>query len=295
MSTNFSTVANGQVTDAAQLNQVFPVIVNLETGKPFWGSTSTGSANVHVLATQPAISPLNAGQFVNFLPGYANTGPATLNVGTGAKPILLRGAALTAGAMITGSVIEAVFDGTSWHIIGGSTAAGGGGGNQYSGPIGQASITSDGSTSAGVAYDSGTLATVPSGTVSNGPFPSGAGSFSNTNPVFVCPTGTDSVACVLDFGRPIVNVPAPGQLVTVQVLRFQSGVSGTTFHASDSIYRSTPGQVIFSDYNDGSLHNKHTIFSTGRMPAAPGDFIACNLVAGTTVAVYGFSIVAYGT
>lgn len=136
MPTTFVPVYNGELSDAAQLNQLFGPVNALERGLPFYGGTTTGSVNAHVLALDPAMTDLAAGQVVSFMPGYANTGAATLNVGTGIFDLLKNGAALVEGDLLTTAVYWAVFGpDDNWHLIGGSGSGGGGGSGSAALPL----------------------------------------------------------------------------------------------------------------------------------------------------------------
>lgn len=71
-------------------------------------ATDTGSANVYVVAPDPAIAALAAGQVVQMQPAFANTGACTLNVnGLGAKPIkTLQNQDPTAGMIIPSGMFQ---------------------------------------------------------------------------------------------------------------------------------------------------------------------------------------------
>lgn len=97
-----NSVAHSMVIFTA--DPVTPVAPSTLTGL-IWAGVSTGSANAQIVSA-PGFSG-QPGQAVVFVAGFANTGPATLNAGTGAfsiyqpgptSPILLAGAELDAGA-----------------------------------------------------------------------------------------------------------------------------------------------------------------------------------------------------
>jgi len=82
--------------------------------------TTTGSSNAYIVSTALSLTSLPA--FATFLikPNFTNTGAATLNVdGLGGKNILLNGAALASGALVSGQIYEVSYDGTQFQITGG--------------------------------------------------------------------------------------------------------------------------------------------------------------------------------
>jgi len=101
-------------------------------GKHFYG-VATGTANAVVVevgnASRLVTVGLHAGLFVKFLVGTTNTGATTLqitsnstNVGS-AVAITFLSAALNAGALVAGQVVEVVYDGTAWQLLTVFTAA----------------------------------------------------------------------------------------------------------------------------------------------------------------------------
>jgi hypothetical protein len=82
--------------------------------------TSTGSGTAYVLTYGQAPSPgYSKGIIYRFYAHVDNTGPATIDInGLGAKQILSQsGAALTAGQIKTGRILEVAFNGTSFEVI----------------------------------------------------------------------------------------------------------------------------------------------------------------------------------
>lgn len=130
---NFNTVRNCVINNAAGsgVNTDITSMTGLSTplsvpqgGTPvFIGGTSTGSANVQVVATTSPIGfALTNGYRVTFIAGFTNTGPATLNVNsTGATAVKKPGfgglEALVYGEMVAGNVVEAVYDGTEFVLL----------------------------------------------------------------------------------------------------------------------------------------------------------------------------------
>lgn len=96
-----------------------PNIGQVQDSTVLWGGTSSGAANVYAITCSPAVSAYATGQIFRFLSHQANTSAPTLNVnGLGAKTIVDRlGTALTAGVLATGTIYEALYDGTSFRLI----------------------------------------------------------------------------------------------------------------------------------------------------------------------------------
>jgi hypothetical protein len=91
-----------------------------QNGSLIWGGTATGSANAIVVTLSPAPTSYTAGLRVSFLPGAANTGPTTLQIGAlAAVPVHNGGAALTGGEFQTGVLDTVEYDGTNFQILGG--------------------------------------------------------------------------------------------------------------------------------------------------------------------------------
>jgi hypothetical protein len=99
----------------------------------------TGTANAYVVAQTPP-PVIVIGSKVVFFAAHANTGPSTLTIDSSpvsTSPLTKEGAIpLTGGEIENGQVIEAVFDGTNFQIVGGgsnSIGTGGSGGGSGSG------------------------------------------------------------------------------------------------------------------------------------------------------------------
>jgi len=101
-------------------------------------ANDTGTANAYIVAQTPP-PVIVIGSKVVFLAANANTGPSTLTIDSSpisTAPITKEGGLpLTGGEIDAGQVIEAVFDGTNFQIVGGgsgSIGTGGGGGGSGS-------------------------------------------------------------------------------------------------------------------------------------------------------------------
>lgn len=79
-----------------------------------------GTGDALTLTTTYGMTTFVLGQRIAFKATAANTGAATINVnGLGAKALVRQtGAALAAGDIVSGSIYEAIYDGTSFQIIG---------------------------------------------------------------------------------------------------------------------------------------------------------------------------------
>lgn len=130
---DFNTVRNCVINNAAGsgVNTDITSLTGLSTplsvpqgGTPvFIGGTSGGSANAQTVATTNPIGfALTSGYRVTFIAGFTNTGTATLNVNsTGATAVKKLGYAgletLTAGEIVAGNVVEAIYDGTQFVLL----------------------------------------------------------------------------------------------------------------------------------------------------------------------------------
>jgi len=88
-------------------------------------AADTGSANTYQIAISPAINSYANGQTFTFIAGNTNTGASTLNVNSvGAEPITIGGAALIAGSITAGEIVQVVYNSVSnrWEL---ATAASG--------------------------------------------------------------------------------------------------------------------------------------------------------------------------
>ena len=114
-------VAGGLTPSKVTYNQVLTAINNLieAANVSFNYAADTGAANAYAVALTPAITVAVAGMMVKFKAAHANTGASTLAV-NGLSPVSLvspAGAALVAGNIAAGQIVEAVFDGTYYQII----------------------------------------------------------------------------------------------------------------------------------------------------------------------------------
>jgi len=105
--------------------------------QPYLGVSPQDSVRVHTLTgvagtntitanATPGLPSLLNGNLVSFKPANPNTGATTLNVDTiGAKNILRNNAALAGGELSTNVPVVCFYDGTSFHIVGGSGSVSG--------------------------------------------------------------------------------------------------------------------------------------------------------------------------
>ena len=87
-------------------------------------AADSGTANSYAIAfSSPTTVSYAAGLTLQFLAGNSNTGASTLNVnGLGAQTIVgPTGSALTAGAIVAGTVISVVYNGTAFQLVGSTT------------------------------------------------------------------------------------------------------------------------------------------------------------------------------
>lgn len=81
----------------------------------------SGTGAAYVVTPSTAIPSLQVGMRVQFITTNANTGPATLTVSALAPTPLVHanGSALVAGDLPAGRISEAIYDGTSFQLVGG--------------------------------------------------------------------------------------------------------------------------------------------------------------------------------
>lgn len=85
----------------------------------------TGTADAYVVAFVPAITALNAGQRVRIKAANTNTGASTLAVNGFSASIKKNvSVALSANDILSGQIIEFVYDGTNWQLGGSAGASG---------------------------------------------------------------------------------------------------------------------------------------------------------------------------
>lgn len=107
-----------------QLRSLASFVAIERDGGHQWVTSVTGTNTI--TGSCPAISAYVAGQTFKFVAAGANTAAATLNVGSlGAKAITKNGsAALGAGDIPSGAVVEVVYDGTQFQLVNVAFAAG---------------------------------------------------------------------------------------------------------------------------------------------------------------------------
>jgi hypothetical protein len=120
---NSTVLADNAVTSAKILAgsitgpKLFAGGVDAATTRIF-GGTSTGSANAQVIAPSPAISTLQAGEVFTFIPGFSNTGAATLQIGSAtARSLRYMGQALVGGEIVANNPCTCLVDASLIHIL----------------------------------------------------------------------------------------------------------------------------------------------------------------------------------
>ncbi len=122
--TNANAAKNGVNIDITQLSGLTTALTRAQGGSQTFIATtaSGGSANAQtVAATSPTFS-LAAGVTVQFVPGFTNTGAATLNVASGTTLNVYRQTnvgpvPLAGGEIVAGSVTRVVYDGTQYQLL----------------------------------------------------------------------------------------------------------------------------------------------------------------------------------
>ena len=128
-SNRITALADGTAkTDAATVNQI-------QSNGPAFQATDTGTANAYVIALSPAITAYAAGQAITFKAGAASTTASTLNVnGLGTKALKkLNDQDIASGDIESGSIVTAVYDGTSFQVTSQLASEPAGAGAAYSG------------------------------------------------------------------------------------------------------------------------------------------------------------------
>lgn len=104
------------LTDAATAGQVQNGSLTYLTG--------VAGANT-ITASLTGLAAYGTGSVFRFIAAGTNTGATTLNINAlGAKNIFVCGVAATSGQIVSGQVVEVVYDGTQFHLIGGSPVNG---------------------------------------------------------------------------------------------------------------------------------------------------------------------------
>jgi len=121
---NANAAHNGSNADITSLSALAVPLTAAQGGETYFrGGTSGGSANAQTVATvAPSNYLLVAGNAVRFVAGFTNTGATTLNVASsGALPLVKDTSAgpvaLTGGEVYAGNAVEALYDGTQYHLI----------------------------------------------------------------------------------------------------------------------------------------------------------------------------------
>ena len=83
-----------------------------------YGVDTSGSANTVTVALTPALGAYAAGQAFKLKIANTNTGATAANLGPSSVAIQWNGRALVGGELVTGKIVEVIFDGTSLQIQG---------------------------------------------------------------------------------------------------------------------------------------------------------------------------------
>lgn len=226
---------------------------------------STGSSNVYVVTYSPVPTALITGQHYPFIANFQNTSAATENVNSlGAKAIKKRGGtALASADIVSGAVVDTVYDGTNFQML--SQV-----GNASSGTI--TSIATNNGLTGGTITTSGTIGLASIGT-----------SFMLANPTIgsAVPVGT-TLSSFIDYsfsgsaqgttlyrgatgwtslapgtnGQPLLTGGASanaswGQL-PIAAISASGTPSSTTFLSGDGSWASPPSPIV-TPFNVGSI------------------------------------------
>lgn len=87
---------------------------------PNWCGTAGGTADVITTSVTPALTAYTAGQVFRFISSGANTTNVTININSlGAKAVTKNGTtALEAGDIPSGAIVEIIYDGTRFQVVG---------------------------------------------------------------------------------------------------------------------------------------------------------------------------------
>lgn len=207
--------------------------------------TDTGTGAAYVVNPSTAVPNLRYGMRVVFTAVNANTGPATLTVSALAPtPIVhANGSALVAGDLLAGRVVEAVYDGTSFQLMGGSG---------YLSRTGNQTI--NGSLSITGAFTSGSTGTFGGGVTATGPLVLVGATGNVTAPG----TGINdfsagrTLAKTLPFGTPNSD-----DVVTVQLLNQAAFSNALPAQLVDGPrYLRSWNSVVSWEYNSLDLFNQ---------------------------------------
>lgn len=120
MPTSFDlSFSTGNVIQASHVSQFASPVNNLESGAAVYAADSASTDAYSVTPTPGAPNPLVAGYRLHFKANTANTGVATLNVGTGAVSLKKSGTRdLETGDILAGQVVTVVYDGANFQVQG---------------------------------------------------------------------------------------------------------------------------------------------------------------------------------
>ena len=85
-----------------------------------WGGASSGAANTYTFSVTPAITVYATGQHIRFKAHQTNSGASTININSVGSVALTKigAAALTGGEITNGGVVDVVYDGTQFQVVG---------------------------------------------------------------------------------------------------------------------------------------------------------------------------------
>ena len=114
----FSNFKPTGVTAASALDQ-FTTYADVNTGRPNFITVVETTADNSISGVGAiAITAYTTGQPAFWIPGFNNTGGATLTIsGLSAASVLAGGAALTSGMLLSGVPAMVVSDGSGWHCM----------------------------------------------------------------------------------------------------------------------------------------------------------------------------------
>lgn len=105
------------VSDGTARNH-YASVAQVQDGDNTWGGTSIGAANTFEIGLTPSTPAYTAGMQVSFIAHQSNTGAATLEIdGLGAKAIQRAGAALVGNEILINTIVNVVYNGTSFQLI----------------------------------------------------------------------------------------------------------------------------------------------------------------------------------
>lgn len=103
-----------------------PSYGQVQDGSAQWAGNAGGTGNAITLTPTPALPAYQAGQSILFKASATNTGATTIAISAlAAKAIQSGGAALNGGEIQSGSVVEVVYDGTVFQLMGNAASQAG--------------------------------------------------------------------------------------------------------------------------------------------------------------------------